>query len=106
MTSSPEPEPLSELPHDTAGIWVVDTRSSSYLLDLGRGTVTRYPGTLSSPPAAGRVATLRRDRDDLPLLKVYRCEVGRPLQLLLDLRRDGVATIRHSTDVVNIQQLP
>jgi hypothetical protein len=48
---------------------------------------------------------MRRDHEALALLSVTLAEVGSPLTLLVDVRRDGVPTIRRSTIVREIGRL-
>lgn len=115
MAMSPEPpgSPGSEparlqLTDGDAGRWVVTTQTSRYFLDLDSHQVMRHPGGGSKgrhgwdsgPPSA---ALLRGDGDVLPLRSVARCRVGESLVLFLDLRGDGVVTIRQSTQVIAIE---
>ena len=80
---------------------VVTTRTASYLIDHDAGTLTRHPA--SHTPAGYRTAELRRDGDAVPLIAVLECAVGRPLVALIDVRGDGVPTLRRSTEVRAIE---
>jgi hypothetical protein len=102
--SSADNEPRLEGP----GRWLVSTESSSYLLELdesGSGTVVRHvgEGQWTAPEAEGlppAVAVgLRRDWEPIPVLWAERPEIGRPWTLQLNLRGDGVPTVRHTTFV-------
>lgn len=96
------------MPTPRAGLWQVTTETSLYLIDLDAGLVTRVPdagaGTLPglSPVA---IASLRRDHEQVTLIKLIECELERPLRMLLDLRRDGVVTLRTTTCVREIRPL-
>jgi len=102
--SSADDEPRLEGP----GRWLVSTESSSYLLELdesGAGTVVRHVGEGQGPapeaeglPPAVAVG-LRRDGDPIPVLSADVPVVGRPWTLKLDIRGDGVPTIRNPTFV-------
>ncbi len=81
---------------------MVTTQTSRHLIDLDARTVTRIDGA-GTPVADARftVSALRRDRDSVQLLRVLRCEVGYPMELLLRVRDDAV-TARRTTPVVAI----
>lgn len=85
------------------GRWLVHTSTSAYLVDLAGPVVARFPGTGGSEDFD--VAILRRDRLDIPLQAVV-AAVGRPMHLQLDLRGDGVVTLRRTTPVVRIERAP
>jgi hypothetical protein len=48
---------------------------------------------------------LRRDGESIPLLEIGRIIVGVPMQMMLDLRGDGVKTLRTTSRVTDIQEL-
>lgn len=90
------------------GRWLVITETSSYVLDLddGRtGTLVRTVGTgqgvapeavdLPQPVAVG----LRRDGEVIPVYWAAPPVVGEPWTLMIDVRRDGIATLRRTTIV-------
>jgi hypothetical protein len=91
----------------TPGRWRVWTEHSCYLVDLHEGWIEResdaglglHPRAASLPPLPERASELRRDRVRIPLLEMYRCEVGEPMLMLLQIRDDGVTTLRRTTFV-------
>jgi hypothetical protein len=111
MTDPSSPSPRTQLTDADTGRWVVTTLTSRYLLDLDLHQLVRRPGQGdpgrfgwdSGPPA---VSTLRRDDDVVTLHSVAHCHLGESLVVLLDLRGDGVVTIRQSTQVVSIDPTP
>lgn len=108
MTSSdPEREPVlvDRLAPDATGRWEVFTETSAYLLDLDAAVVTRVPGA-GAGQVMGRVptASLRRDREGLPLIRFDGAVVGQTMALVIDVRGDGVPTLRQTTVVVLIRQ--
>ena len=92
---------LKSLTDDEHGCYVVETASgSSYTVNFGTRNVRRVAGE-----AAGE--RLRRDGDDVDLVEVVQCVLGRPLLLLLDLGVPGIwLTRRESTRVVGIDPVP
>jgi hypothetical protein len=105
------PSIRAQLTDGDTGRWFVTTLTSRYLIDLDRHQMVRTPGQGdpgrfgwdSGPP---QVATLRHDGDVVPLHSLAHCHLGESLVLLLDLRGDGVVTIRQSTQVVSIERAP
>jgi hypothetical protein len=96
------------VPAPRIGQWQVATETSLYLIDIDRRLVTRVPdagdGTMPGlPPVA--IASLRRDHEPLPLIELVECELGKPLRMLIDVRRDGVPTLRVSTHIRELRQL-
>jgi hypothetical protein len=92
----------------TDGQWQVTTETSLYLLDLDAQLVTRVPDAgAGTPPglSPAPIASLRRDHEPVPLLELIQCELGAPLRMLLDVRRDGVPTLRVSTHVSQLRGL-
>lgn len=87
---------------------IIETESSIYLLDLAAMTLERFPRDApviveNSPhtlPAA--VAALRKDGQAIPFEFLKPLKVGEPAQFLLQIRDDGVQTIRTTTDVLTI----
>lgn len=102
-----------------SSIWHLDDEmSGSYAVRTGSGTL--YAVCLDAPreivrlvedqnptsayahlPAAG----LRRDGEAIELLNVVRLEVGKCGLMWLDVRRDGVPTLRTTTEVLSITRL-
>lgn len=91
-----------------AGRWQVTTETSTYVIDLDAQTCIRVPdaglGSLHGLPPAQNAA-LRRDHEPVCLASVTAAVVGTPLILLLDVRGDGVLTLRRSTCVRQIRPL-
>lgn len=87
---------------------IVETETAIYMLDLVSQKLKRYPR--DSPvvvedswhllPAA--VAALRKDGEAIPFQFLAPLEVGKPAQFLLQIRSDGVQTVRVTTDVLKI----
>lgn len=77
-------------PERGVGVWTMFTESGThYELDLGAMTVLR------NPVAGG----MRRDGEVLTLWAVSRVEVGLPATMVLDVRGNGLATIRTTSAV-------
>jgi hypothetical protein len=98
------PPPAGPLVDDTStGTWLITTETSTHLLDLDQRLVTRSPAaandTLADPE---RIATLRRDNEAVPLIALTRLTVDEPMELLLDIRGDGIVTTRSTTRVLAI----
>jgi hypothetical protein len=90
------------------GRWQVTTETSVYLLELDRRQVTRVPDAGAGPPpgiSPAAIASLRRDHESIPLLKLIMCIVGEPMRMLIDVRRDGVCTLRTTTVVRHLREL-
>ena len=87
---------------------IVETESAIYALDLVSMRLKRTPRdapiAVENPrdglPAA--VASLRMDAEAIPFTFLAPLEIGKPAQFLLQIRDDGVQTIRTTTDVLNI----
>jgi hypothetical protein len=86
----------------------VETETAMYLLDVRAGTLQRHPRPepirmpeySHLPPAA--VADLRRDGEDIPYTLLAPLEEGKPARFMLQLRDDGVSTLRTTTNVIGI----
>lgn len=87
---------------------IVETESAIYVLDLVAFKLKRMPRDkpveVENPrdglPAT--VADLRMDGNAIPFQFLAPLEIGKPAQFLLQIRDDGVQTIRTTTDVLNI----
>ncbi|NQW87519.1 MULTISPECIES: hypothetical protein [unclassified Frigoribacterium] len=84
---------------DMSGIYLVTTMSGSrYRLNLKAMTAARFPDSDECNP-------LRRDADERPLLGLTEPVVGHPMILVLDLRGDGIETIRETNIVTLLERL-
>lgn len=85
---------------DAEGVYLVETESASYVLDLAEGTSTRYPQTESF------TGPLRKDGVPVPLISVLRCALGAPLTLVLVVSDEpDVVTVREATLVQRIERV-
>lgn len=99
MLEDPDLEILTaSIDNQTTGRWVVTTESGArYLLNLNRRWVSREP-----EPSSTR---MRRDNSAVGLVELVRCKVGDQMRLIVNIRQDGIFTIRYTTPVINIKQL-
>ena len=82
------------------GRYTVTTVASEYLLDLDRRVIQRFPD-----PNNLEAAGLRRDAEEIVLMEIVSCEVGRSMVLLIDLDVSGVlVTTRRTTPIVAIER--
>lgn len=87
---------------------IVETETAKYLLDMVRLKLKRFPKDeplrleefRHLPPAA--VEDLRKDGEFIPFNFLKPLKIGEPAQFLLQLRNDGVQTIRTTTNVISI----
>jgi len=87
---------------EARGAYLVRTTASRYIISLDLNVVSRFPET--GPPT--EVAALRRDHDQIDLLAVYECTVGKSMELIVDLHLPFVPfTLRRSMPVVSIERL-
>lgn len=87
---------------DADGVYLVETESASYVLDLVEGTSTRYP----QADVDVESAQLRKDGEQVPLLAVARCTLGEPLTLVLAVSDEpDVITVRETTLVQRLERL-
>jgi hypothetical protein len=77
-----------------AGRWMVTTESGSqHVVDLDARTITRVT----------QANGLRKDGDAVPLIELLHCIVGETGIWVLDIRADGVETVRRTTLVKSIE---
>ncbi|TQL60973.1 hypothetical protein FB474_2376 [Oryzihumus leptocrescens] len=89
----------------TAGRWRVRTETAVYDIDLDAAWICRHPANEQRGGAHdARVAALRLDDTPIPLVTVHQCQLGAPMILVLDLRGDGILTVRLSTEVLTIER--
>ena len=89
---------------------IVETESAIYALDLVAMKLKRMPRDepveVDWPnmqhTARAIVASLRMDNEAIPFEFLAPLEVGQPAQFLLQIRDDGVQTIRTTTDVLKV----
>ncbi len=87
---------------------IVETETAVYVLDLPQLVLRRYPRDEAlileeyGHLAPARVEGLRRDGQAIPFNFLAPLEVGQPAQFLLQIRDDGIQTVRTTTNVVRI----
>lgn len=87
---------------------IVETESAIYTLDMAAMKLRRTPRDAPIEVANPRdglpasVATLRKDEQAIPFEILAPLEIGKPAQFLLEIRDDGVRTVRTTTDVLKI----
>jgi hypothetical protein len=93
---------ISGLPETASGTYLITTASGTrYLVRYDRRTFIRI--TPSGPVAS---SVLRRDGEEVDLVSISACAVGRPLLMFADLHLDGVAfTVRPTTPVVSFEHV-
>lgn len=88
------------------GRYAVATESaSSYLLDVGPESSTLNRAPAGVPIGDYESAALRKDGETVPLLAIVRLELGHPAVFLIDVRGDGIPTVRGTTPVIVIERL-
>ena len=94
---------------ETPGVFIVLTETSKYVVNLDERWIRRCAGdgfgpdpNEETPPV---LSQLRRDGDTIELLELVTMEVGRPMAMYLDIRRDGVMTFRRTTNVMKITEM-
>lgn len=98
MTTPHVAEDRDELTNTSTGRWRVTTEGSAYLVDLDDRTVLRAPGQGS----VGVTGDLRRDGDPVPLVELALCRRAEQAVMMLDVRGDGVVTLRVTSLVARI----
>lgn len=70
-------------------------------------SLTRRPGELPVHPSMDGAATnpLRRDAAAIAVLAIHQLSVGEPAVFVLDLRRDGIPTLRTTSTVITINRV-
>jgi hypothetical protein len=100
---------LRELTSDMDGTYCVRTSSgTAYLicLDAPRHAIRLAADTapLGDYADLGTIA-LRRDGEQIPLMAFESLVVGERAKLLLDVRGDGIVTVRRTTPVLSVAPL-
>lgn len=86
----------------------MQTEAAEHHLDLDCHTWVRRPRREPLPVAGGSPVIIRRffsDNRTVRLVKVVACEVGQPMELLIQLGRDGEPRKVHTTVVVGLERL-
>lgn len=86
---------------------IVQTVTAVYVINEAKGVLTRYPRENLVGQNAHDVAHLRKDHQVIPyqLHPHFPLEVGKPAVFILDIRNDGVETVRTTTPVMSIDGL-
>lgn len=100
---------LESLTDDMSGSFAVRTSSGTlYAIRLATASeIVRLAENEAPTPEYAHLlpAQLRRDSEPIELLKIIHLEVGHSGRLLLDIRRDGISTLRTTTPVLSIVRL-
>ncbi|WP_156133828.1 hypothetical protein [Pseudarthrobacter phenanthrenivorans] len=101
---------LHQITDGMSGCFAVRTSSGTlYSIDLDSTPRKIVRLAEDRPPTEDyadlSVSKLRKDGTEIPLLAIGRLTVGEPAQLVLDVRGDGVVTVRETTPVLSIRQL-
>lgn len=82
---------------------IVETESAVYVIDEPRGVLRRYPRE-NLVNHGMEAAKLRMDTQSIPykLHPRFPLTVGQPAVFILNIRNDGVETVRTTTPVVSI----
>lgn len=83
---------------------IVTTETGSYIIDLEKETALRTPRKDVSAEDA-YAADLRRDGEEVRVISVITLKHEEPMVLLLDIREDGIETLRTTTNVQNVTEL-
>jgi hypothetical protein len=83
---------------------IVETESAVYVIDEPGGTLRRYPRE-NLVNHGMEASKLRMDTQSIPykLHPQFPLTVGEPAVFILNIRNDGVETIRTTTPVVSIR---
>ena len=86
----------------TEGIHRVKTVTALYELDFDHRTIRREPTGINTEDHDSE--PLRKDGSAIPFRLVGNVELGKPMRLLLQIRDDGVSTLRTTTPVISIDK--
>jgi hypothetical protein len=81
---------------------IIETVTAIYQLDEVNGVLRRYPRDNALGQNPPDIAHLRKDTQAIPYRMVRPPIVGHPMMFVLDIRNDGVATVRTTTMVIAI----
>ena len=83
---------------------IVTTESGSYIIDLEKETAIRTPRK-DIDPTEVYTADLRRDNEEVKLLSLITLKYNEPMVMMLDIRKDGIETLRTTTKVQTITEI-
>lgn len=83
---------------------IVTTESGSYIIDLEKETAIRTPRK-DVDPREVYTADLRRDNEEVKIIALKTLQYGEPMVMILDIRQDGVETLRTTTKVQEITEI-
>ena len=79
---------------------IVQTATAAYVLDQANGLLTRYPRDAGDSLSVDHdVAELRKDGTAIPYRLIGELVVGQRAQFMLQIRDDGVTTLRTTTPI-------
>lgn len=90
---------------DTGTFLLTTASGSQYLLDLDERTIARFQAHAFDPDRSWPTALLRRDTEAIRLVQLLDCRVGASLLATIDLRRDGILTLRNTTPLLSIERI-
>ena len=96
---------MSPADADATGQWLITTQTSSYWLDLDLRMLLRLHREIAEPGWEVMKAQLRKDGEAVPLLAVEHAVVGEEAIFVIDVRGDGVVTVRRTTPVVKMERV-
>lgn len=79
---------------------IVQTETAVYVINELDRLLHRYPR--QSADCEQVVSHLRKDGEPIPYKHIGHLEVGKPAQFVLQIRDDGVETVRTTTHVTSI----
>lgn len=93
-------------PAATSGVWAIETRSSTYIVDLTENTLLRAPGIGFDHTDKTKTPALHNDSVDIPLIGVKVCKVGENAEFWVRTSDDPERrTWRITTPVVRIEKI-
>jgi hypothetical protein len=83
---------------------IVTTESGSYVLDLEKETAIRSPRK-DIDATDVYAADLRRDNEEVKIISLITLKMDEPMVMVLDIREDGIETLRTTTNVQNVTEI-
>lgn len=87
------------------GKLLVRTETSVYKIDFDENKVVRNPQEGLELPDDVILSELRKDDEAIDLISIQEIVLGEPMIMVLDIRKDGIPTLRHTTYVTEITHL-